>query len=137
MKHRPYIYMLLAVAALVSCRPNEPEYVDFTRYKGQANAFVPMREVVSDVRDAQPWNNIDTSQSQLSEDTLQAELNGESGRQPMRTSPLTVTDVARGFLESMLTYKVHQVAGTYRSIYFNGYSIVVSGKFFYPNNVII
>lgn len=137
MKHRPYIYMLLAVAALVSCRPNEPEYVDFTRYKGQANAFVPMREEVSDVRDAQPWNNIDTSQSQLSEDTLQAELNGESGRQPMRTSPLTVTDVARGFLESMLTYKVHQVAGTYRSIDVNGDSIVVSGKFFYPNNGII
>ncbi len=127
MKRIHYIYAVLLVAAMASCRPIEPEYVDFTKYKGQANAFVPMREHVSDIRDEQPWNNVETDLPQVA-DTV---------RQPQRTSPLTVTDVARGFLESMLTYKVHQVAGTYRSIDVRGDSLTVSGKFFYPEDGVI
>ena len=112
---------------MVSCKRIEPEYVDFTRYKGQANAFVPMREQVSDIRDEQPWDNIEPD----------LQWDADTTRQPQRTSPLTVTDVARGFLQSMLSYKVHQVAGTYRSIDVNGDSLTVSGKFFYPEDGII
>lgn len=128
MKHISYItYGLLLLVALVSCRRIEPEYVDFAKYKGQANAFVPMREQVSDIRNEQPWENVEPD----------LQWRTDSVRQPMRTSPLTVTDVARGFLGSMLTYKVRQVAGTYRSIDINGDSLTVSGKFFYPADGII
>ncbi len=128
MKHIPYItYGLLLLVALVSCKHIEPEYVDFAKYKGQANAFVPMREQVSDIRNEQPWENVEPD----------LQWRTDSVRQPMRTSPLTVTDVARGFLGSMLTYKVRQVAGTYRSIDINGDSLTVSGKFFYPADGII
>ena len=128
MKHTSYItYGLLLLVALVSCRRIEPEYVDFAKYKGQANAFVPMREQVSDIRNEQPWENVEPD----------LQWRTDSVRQPMRTSPLTVTDVARGFLGSMLTYKVRQVAGTYRSIDINGDSLTVSGKFFYPADGII
>ncbi len=128
MKHAHYtIYGVLLLTALVSCRRIEPEYVDFTQYKGQANAFVPMREQVSDIRDEQPWDNIEPD----------LQWDADTTRQPQRTSPLTVTDVARGFLQSMLSYKVHQVAGTYRSIDVNGDSLTVSGKFFYPEDGII
>ncbi len=127
MKRTPLLYSLLLLAALVSCKRIEPEYVDFTRYKGQANAFVPMREQVSDIRDEQPWDNIEPD----------LQWDADTTRQPQRTSPLTVTDVARGFLQSMLSYKVHQVAGTYRSIDVNGDSLTVSGKFFYPEDGII
>lgn len=128
MKHAHYtIYGVLLLTALVSCRRIEPEYVDFTQYKGQANAFVPMREQVSDIRDEQPWNNIETD----------LPSGADTVRHPQRTSPLTVTDVARGFLGAMLTYKVHQVAGTYRSIGINGDSLTVSGKFFYPEDGVV
>ena len=128
MKHISYItYGLLLLVALVSCRRIEPEYVDFAKYKGQANAFVPMREQVSDIRNEQPWENVEPD----------LQWRTDSVRQPMRTSPLTVTDVARGFLGFMLTYKVRQVAGTYRSIDINGDSLTVSGKFFYPADGII
>ncbi len=117
----------MLLVALVSCKHIEPEYVDFAKYKGQANAFVPMREQVSDIRNEQPWENVEPD----------LQWRTDSVRQPMRTSPLTVTDVARGFLGSMLTYKVRQVAGTYRSIDINGDSLTVSGKFFYPADGII
>ncbi len=126
MKHTHIIYCVLLAFLLVACRPYEPEYVDFTKYKDYPNAFVPMRETISDVRDEQPWD-IETSPW----------CGSDSTRRPMHTSPLTVTDVARGYLESMLSYKVRQVAGTYRSINVRGDTIIVSGKFFYPENGVI
>ncbi len=118
--------LYLAVLLSTGCIQNPPEYVDFGEYEVQTNRFIPMREEISDIRDEAPW---DKAEADLLQD--------EQGKPHRHTSPLTVTDVARGFLESMLTYKVHQVAGTYRSIDVKGDSLTVSGKFFYPENGVI
>ncbi len=125
MKHKSILLCLL-VFLLTACIQNTPEYVDFSKYKGQNNQFIPLRETISDIQEEQPWNNIeDSSTPDTTTNTMR------------RTSPRTVTDVARSFLEAMLTYKVHQVAGTYRSVDVHGDSITVSGKFFYPENGVI
>ncbi len=122
------ILIFTTALMLTACIQNNPEYVDFTKYRGQACAFVPTYEQVSDLQDEAPWERIEEYDVQP-EDTTAAVVR--------RTSPLTMTDMARGILEAMLTYKVHQVAGTYRSVDVHGDSLTVSGKFFYPENGVI
>jgi len=128
------------LVGMMGCKRLEVEYVDFSRYADEANCFVPMHESTSDVRDEAPW---DQAVAEIEEAEKYAEENAQtaSGTEQtapvQRTSPLTVTDVARGFVENLYAYKVHQVAGTYRSIDVHGDSLTVSGKFFYPENGII
>ncbi|MGM9837506.1 MAG: alpha/beta hydrolase family protein [Paludibacteraceae bacterium] len=127
--------LLLLCAA---CTPREPEYVrfnggyaDYSCYLGQTDAFVPMLEQSSDVQDPSLWCNI--------YEDLQFTPDGKVSQLPpvRRTSPVTMTDMARAFLESALTYKVHQVAGTYRSVGIRGDSLTLSGKFLYPEDGVI
>ncbi len=125
MKQKTLLFALV-IFSLSACIQNTPEYVDFSQYKGQNNRFIPFRETISDIREEEPWNNI--------EDYA---INNDTSTVVRYTSPRTVTDVARGLLEAMLTYKVHQVAGTYRSVDVHGDSLTVSGKFFYPENGVI
>ncbi len=118
-------YLLFVLLAATACSTRVPEYVDFSCYRNQSARFVPMSEQTSDIRDEAPWDNVDTTLPVLGDDTA-------SGTDVCRTSPLTVTDVARNLVECFYQYKVHQVAGTYPSIDIHGDSITVSGKFFYP-----
>lgn len=125
MRKEGYILGVVALC-LSSCIQNTPEYTDFSQYAGDGNAFVPMKEAVSDIREETPWERVEP-------DLIWDEADTER----RRTSPLAMTDVARGFLESILTYKVHQVAGTYKSIDIHGDSLTISGKFFYPETGVI
>lgn len=50
--------LLFACGAMVACVTKEPEYVDFSAYQTYSNAFVPMSETASDVRNEKPWENI-------------------------------------------------------------------------------
>lgn len=49
----------MVVFILTACIQNTPEYVDFSKYKGQNNQFIPLRETISDIQEEQPWNNIE------------------------------------------------------------------------------
>lgn len=125
-------YIVLPFLCLSCVRYNR-EYVDFatgvdySEYLNAPNRFVPFREELSDMRDEAPWEAIEL-------EAEQSEASASKVAPMQRTSPMTMTDVARGLLEGMLTYRVHQVAGTYRSIDVNGDSLTVSGKFFYPES---
>lgn len=128
--HCKIAVFLLACVGMTACITKEPEYVDFGCYKGDANPFVPAFETSSDVREERPWENIyDDWQPDNQQDT--------DGKPVQKTSPLAMTDLARGVLEAMLTNRVHQVAGTYRSVDIHGDSLTVSGKFFYPESGVI
>ena len=130
--HHIYIAFLLAgFASMPSCITKEPEYVDFSCYQGYPNAFIPTDETSTDVRAEKPWENIYADWQQPAK---QQEVNQ---RPVQKTSPLAMTDLARCLLEAMLTNKVHQVAGTYKSVNIHGDSLVVSGKFFYPESGVI
>ncbi len=146
---------LLLGVVMGGCKQSEPEYVDFSKYADEANCFVPMREQTSDVRDEAPWEQavaeieeaeqyanesaqgVEQNRNESARGTEQNGNESAQGTGVRRTSPLTVTDVARGFVEHFYAYKVHQVAGTYRSIDVHGDSLTVSGKFFYPENGVI
>lgn len=126
-----YTALLLACWTMVACVTKEPEYVDFSAYRTYANAFVPMYETASDVRSEKPWENIYGDWQ-----PVEKQQDREHGNM-QKTSPLAMTDLARGLLEAMLTSKVHQVAGTYKSVNIHGDSLTVSGKFFYPESGVI
>ena len=123
--------LLFACGAMVACVTKEPEYVDFSAYQTYSNAFVPVSETASDVRNEKPWENIYGDWQ-----PVEKQQDREHGNM-QKTSPLAMTDLARGLLEVAMTTKVHQVAGTYRSVDIHGDSLTVSGKFFYPESGVI
>lgn len=131
MKHQAthIIGALAIISLLTSCYHTMPEYVDFTKYQGQAKAFTPLYEGVSNIMDEAPWERIEEDvrfddTGKVIKDTLPAR----------RASSITQTDLFRGLLETFVSPNVHQVAGVYESHDINGQPILVSGKFFYPTD---
>ena len=116
---------LLLMLFLASCHHDEPTLgVDFSAMDNAGKRFVPYSEEVCDVREEEPW-------SRLSEVVAnEAPEMAISARRP--ASSITITDMARGLLESLNSYKVHQVCGTYITTGADGEPVKVSGAVFYP-----
>jgi len=128
-----YIPTLLLLLLVVSaCHHDQPELgVDFSNLDNGGKYFVPFSEEDHDVRQEQPWNKLpeDWEASSTSPDSSVV-----AGVAPRGASSLNMTDLARGIIESLTSYKVHQVAGTYMSRDIDGNPIKVSGAIFYPTS---
>lgn len=111
MVYRKKLGVLLSVIcsllSLPSCHHIVPEYgVDFSQLPNKGKYFVPYSEQTLDVR----------RESAL----------------PRKASSLNMTDVARGVMESLTSYNIQQVCGTYYSTDVTGKEIRLSGAVFYP-----
>ncbi len=126
---------LLLMVCFTSCHHDEPTLgVDFSQLDNAGKRFVPYSEEERDVREEEPWNRLPEDAASDVQDMA------VPGRRP--ASSITITDMARGLLESLNSYKVHQVCGTYMTTGADGEPVKVSGAVFYPKqgrikNVII
>lgn len=127
--------ILLSIVLLPACHHDEPELgVDFSKKESLGKRFVPYAEHDHDIQEEQPW-------TRLPEDPV-FDADGKLCQAPRRANSLVLTDMARGILESVATYNVHQVCGTYMSTDAYGNDIKLSGAVYYPpkgkiKNVII
>ncbi|MBQ0136621.1 MAG: prolyl oligopeptidase family serine peptidase [Bacteroidales bacterium] len=111
MVYRKKLGVLLSVIcsllSLPSCHHIVPELgVDFSQLPNNGKYFVPYSEQTYDVRN--------------------------EGALPRKASSLNMTDVARGVLESLTSYNIQQICGTYYSTDAYGEPIRLSGAVFYP-----
>ena len=115
------IFCISCLFVFCTCYPEYmAEYIDYSSYENYPNCFTPFREQDRDLDDY--------SSGQSNSPALYA---------PSYTSPLSTNDVYRGVLSQALTNRIHEVAGTYRSVNLKGDSITLSGKFFYPASGVI
>lgn len=92
-----------------------------------------MSECERDVIEEEPWTKLPYEAPQDASGNFYVPEDDPVGVSPRRpASSLNMTDLARGLVESMVSYKVHQVAGTYMSIDAIGNPIRISGAIFYP-----
>ena len=128
MKHFYFLLSIpLCLLLLCACHHDEPEVgVDFSKMENQGKRFVAYAERDCDINEEKPWNKVP-------EDAYFDEQ-GNIAHAPRRANSLVMTDLARGILESVCTYKVHQVCGTYMSHDAYGKEIKVSGAIYYPTS---
>jgi len=129
----PIVGLLIVLTA---CHHDDPELgFDFSTLDTNNKRFVPYSERDCDVEEEQPWK-------QLPEDAEFDSLGNLVEDHSRKASSLVLTDLARGIIESLASYKVHQVCGTYHSVDAYGRDVTLSGAVFYPpkgtiKNVII
>lgn len=120
----------MACMFLCSCHHLNPECgVDFSKLPNKGKVFIPYSEQIREV---------DTS---LINSTI-IDDSEKSSPQPHLASSMNLTDVARGVLDALTSYKMRQICGTYYSTDLKGQDIRISGAVFYPtrgriHNVII
>lgn len=124
--------LLLAVlaCAIVSCKHDEPEFVDFGTYKNLGRRFLPVRESTTDIMDEAPWEHFE-EEVEFGDD---GQLMQKGNAPATRATSVTQTDLFRELISTFTSRKIHQVAGIYESVDIHGNPICVSGKFFYPKN---
>lgn len=124
--------LLLAVlaCAIVSCKHDEPEFVDFGTYKNLGRRFLPVRESTTDIMDEAPWERFE-EEVEFGDD---GQLMQKGNAPATRATSVTQTDLFRELISTFTSRKIHQVAGVYESVDIHGNPIRVSGKFFYPKN---
>lgn len=124
--------LLLAVlaCAIVSCKHDEPEFVDFGTYKNLGRRFLPVRESTTDIMDEAPWERFE-EEVEFGDD---GQLMQKGNAPATRATSVTQTDLFRELISTFTSRKIHQVAGIYESVDIHGNPIRVSGKFFYPKN---
>lgn len=124
--------LLLAVlaCAIVSCKHDEPEFVDFGTYKNLGRRFLPVRESTTDIMDEAPWERFE-EEVEFGDD---GQLMQKENAPAIRATSVTQTDLFRELISTFTSRKIHQVAGVYESVDIHGNPIRVSGKFFYPKN---
>lgn len=124
--------LLLAVlaCAIVSCKHDEPEFVDFGTYKNLGRRFLPVRESTTDIMDEAPWERFE-EEVEFGDD---GQLMQKENAPATRATSVTQTDLFRELISTFTSRKIHQVAGVYESVDIHGNPIRVSGKFFYPKN---
>lgn len=124
--------LLLAVlaCAIVSCKHDEPEFVDFGTYKNLGRRFLPVRESTTDIMDEAPWERFE-EEVEFGDD---GQLMQKGNAPATRATSVTQTDLFRELISTFTSRKIHQVAGIYESVDIHGNPICVSGKFFYPKN---
>lgn len=124
--------LLLAVlaCAIVSCKHDEPEFVDFGTYKNLGRRFLPVRESTTDIMDEAPWERFE-EEVEFGDD---GQLMQKENAPATRATSVTQTDLFRELISTFTSRKIHQVAGVYESVDIHGNPICVSGKFFYPKN---
>lgn len=124
--------LLLAVlaCAIVSCKHDEPEFVNFGTYKNLGRRFLPVRESTTDIMDEAPWERFE-EEVEFGDD---GQLMQKGNAPATRATSVTQTDLFRELISTFTSRKIHQVAGIYESVDIHGNPICVSGKFFYPKN---
>lgn len=124
--------LLLAVlaCAIVSCKHDEPEFVNFGTYKNLGRRFLPVRESTTDIMDEAPWERFE-EEVEFGDD---GQLMQKGNAPATRATSVTQTDLFRELISTFTSRKIHQVAGIYESVDIHGNPIRVSGKFFYPKN---
>lgn len=124
--------LLLAVlaCAIVSCKHDEPEFVDFGTYKNLGRRFLPVRKSTTDIMDEAPWEHFE-EEVEFGDD---GQLMQKGNAPATRATSVTQTDLFRELISTFTSRKIHQVAGIYESVDIHGNPICVSGKFFYPKN---
>jgi len=120
--------IIVVLTVLTACHHDDPELgFDFSTLETNGKKFIPYSERDCDVQDEQPWN-------QLPEDVEFDSLGNVVEDHSRKASALVTTDLACGIIESLASYKVHQVCGTYHSVDAYGEDITLSGAVFYPPN---
>jgi len=111
---------------LTACHHDDPELgFDFRTLETNGKRFIAYSERDCDVQEEQPWN-------QLPEDPVFDSLGNLVEDHSRKASALVTTDLACGIIESLASYKVHQVCGTYQSIDVYGQNITLSGAIYFP-----
>lgn len=121
------IYPILMVCfVLASCHHDDVELgYDFSQFDTDGRRFIPYSERDCDVQEEHPW-------TQLEDDVEFDSLGNVIEDNSRKASSLVTTDLACGIVESLASYKVHQVCGTYESVDAYGNQITLSGAVFYP-----
>lgn len=122
--------ILTLLVALTACHHDAPELgYDFSKLPTDGKKFIAYSERDYDVQEEHPW-------TRLPED-VQFDSLGYVMPTPRQASALVTTDLACGIIESLASYKVHQVCGTYESVDVYGNPITLSGAIFFPPKGII
>jgi len=123
--------IVLLTAVLTACHHDAPELgYDFAKLPTKGKSFVAYQERDCDIQEEQPW-------TQIPKDAEFDSLGNVVYKHIRKASSLVPTDLACGIIESLASYKVHQVCGTYESVDVNGDPITLSGAIFYPPSGVI
>lgn len=131
MKHGYTILVIIAIA-MMGCQHSDPqdEYVDFSVYQSDANAFVPFRTTVSDINDEAPWDvyvERYVTPSEMADST-------QASAQARKALSTDVISIVRNLVDMVECKKIVQVAGTYSSVDAYMRPVTLSGKVFYPKD---